>query len=249
MSAFDTNGGEKQPCFSADSQCVISGSGGSGESSRRPTSSSGLLPLTASVSVCESALVVDNRSAWLMRAEAFLDLTKPRIAALVLIVVAVSAWAARWGAPDIAALLHGLIGSALVAASSGAVNQWLERHRDARMKRTRGRPLPSGRLTEAEVLWFAAVTLLAGLVYLAFLTNLLTAALGLATWVLYAAAYTPLKVRTPLNTHVGAVAGAMPVWMGWAAVGGEWDVRAVALFLILFLWQFPHFMAIAWLYR
>src|SRR5690606_23350538 len=102
---------------------------------------------------------------------------------------------------------------------------------------------------EAEVLWFAAVTLLAGLVYLAFLTNLLTAALGLATWVLYAAAYTPLKVRTPLNTHVGAVAGALPVWMGWAAVGGGWDVRADALFLFISPLKFPHFMAIAWFYR
>jgi protoheme IX farnesyltransferase len=84
---------------------------------------------------------------------------------------------------------------------------------------------------------------------LGLLVNVLTAALGLITWVLYVAVYTPLKVRTPLNTHLGAVAGALPVAMGWAAVGGAWDIRAAALFLILFLWQFPHFMAIAWLYR
>jgi protoheme IX farnesyltransferase len=180
---------------------------------------------------------------------AYLELTKPRISALVLVVVAVSGWVARWGGPDLTVLIHALIGTALVAASSSAANQWIERHRDARMKRTRGRPLPSGRLSEADVIRFAAATLLAGLLYLGLLVNLLTAVLGLATWLLYVAVYTPLKVRTPLNTHLGAVAGALPVAMGWAAVGGNWDVRAAALFLILFLWQFPHFMAIAWLYR
>ncbi len=249
MSALDTTRGDKQPCLSPDSQRQLS-AGGVGESLRCSASTpAGRLSPAASIAGYESALVVEDRSALAGRVSAFLDLTKPRISALVLVVVAVSAWAARWGAPNVSVLIHALVGTALVAASSGAVNQWIERHRDARMKRTRGRPLPSGRLTEAEVLWFAAVTLLVGLAYLAVLTNVLTAALGLATWVLYVAVYTPLKVRTPLNTHLGAVAGALPVWMGWAAVGGAWDVRAVALFLILFLWQFPHFMAIAWLYR
>jgi protoheme IX farnesyltransferase len=205
--------------------------------------------LVAAAAVAEAALAADDRFAIAGRLLAYLDLTKPRISALVLVVVAVSGWVARWGAPDLTVLLHALFGTALVAASSSAANQWIERRRDARMKRTRGRPLPSGRLSEADVIRFAAATLLAGLVYLGLLVNVLTAALGLVTWILYVAVYTPLKVRTPLNTHVGAVAGALPVAMGWAAVGGAWDVRAAALFLILFLWQFPHFMAIAWLYR
>lgn len=197
----------------------------------------------------EAALAIDARTAVVARLSAFLELSKPRIAALVLVVVAVSGWVARWGAPDVAVLLHALVGTALVAASSGAMNQWLERGRDSRMPRTRTRPLPSGRLSEAEVLWFTAVTLAAGSAYLAVFVNPLTMAIGIATWALYVAAYTPLKTRTPLNTHLGAVAGALPVLMGWAAVGGTWDVRAAALFAILFLWQFPHFMAIAWLYR
>lgn len=203
----------------------------------------------SALGTAEAALALDDRSALLARGAAFLELTKPRIAALVLVVVAVSGWVARWGAPDVAALLHALLGTALVAASSGAANQWLERRRDACMERTRARPLPAGRLSEAEVLWFAAVTLFAGLGYLALFVNLPTVWLGLGTWLVYVALYTPLKVRTPLNTHVGAVSGALPVLMGWAAVGGAWDLRAAALFTILFLWQFPHFMAIAWIYR
>ncbi len=180
---------------------------------------------------------------------AYLDLTKPRISTLVLVVVAVAAWSARWGAPEIVLLLHGLVGTALVAASSGAINQWLEKNRDARMRRTKDRPLPTGRLSETEVLVFGAITLLFGEIYLAVAVNITTALLGLATWALYVAAYTPLKTRTPLNTHVGAVSGAMPVLIGWSSVEGVWDVRAAALFSILFLWQFPHFMAIAWIYR
>jgi protoheme IX farnesyltransferase len=180
---------------------------------------------------------------------AYVDLTKPRISTLVLVVVAVAAWSARWGAPDIAPVLHCLLGTALVAASSGAINQWLERKRDGRMRRTKNRPLPSGRLSETEVLVFGAVTLLFGEAYLAIAVNITTALLGLATWAVYVAVYTPLKARTPLNTHIGAVSGAMPVLMGWSAVEGVWDVRAAALFSILFLWQFPHFMAIAWIYR
>lgn len=220
---------EVEPRLAPDSQRLLAAGGSGGEA-----------PV---------ALVVRPQAALSARAVAYLDLTKPRIAALVLVVVAVSGWVARWGAPDLIVLLHALIGTALVAGSSGAVNQWIERRRDARMRRTRGRPLPSGRLTEPQVLSFAAITLVAGLAYLAIVVTPLTAVLGLATWVLYVAAYTPLKVRTPLNTHVGAVAGAMPVLMGWAAAGGVWDVRAAALFFMLFLWQFPHFMAIAWLYR
>ena len=198
----------------------------------------------------------DSRSAvrplWLD----YLELTKPRISALVLVTVAVSAFMAHWGPPAPWLLLHTLIGTALVAASASALNQRLERHTDALMDRTADRPLPAGRLSDREVLWFGGITILAGLAYLTVAVNPLTAALGAATWVLYVVIYTPLKSRTPLNTVVGAVAGALPTLMGWTAVGGSLSfelggggLKAATLFLIVYLWQFPHFMAIAWIYR
>ena len=117
------------------------------------------------------------------------------------------------------------------------------------MPRTADRPLPAGRLSGAQVAWFGALTIVVGLVGLAVAVKPATAALGLLTWVLYVWVYTPLKTRTPANTAVGAVAGALPVLMGWTAVGAPLDLRAWSLFLIVFLWQFPHFMAIAWIYR
>ncbi len=122
------------------------------------------------------------------------------------------------------------------------------------MDRTLSRPLPAGRLTERDALLFGVVTIVVGLVYLAVAVNWLTAALGAATWVLYVAIYTPLKRITPLNTVIGAVAGAFPTLMGWSAVGGSLamssgGVMAATLFVIVYLWQFPHFMAIAWIYR
>jgi protoheme IX farnesyltransferase len=156
---------------------------------------------------------------------------------------------ARSSVPEPWLLVHTALGTLLVAASASAWNQWLEQDLDARMARTADRPLPGGRLTSAEVATFGAATGLAGMVYLAALVNPLTAALGFVTWFLYVCVYTPLKPRTSLNTVVGAVAGAMPVLMAWAAVDGEFGLAAATLFFIVFLWQFPHFMAIAWLYR
>jgi heme o synthase len=142
-----------------------------------------------------------------------------------------------------------MLGTLLVAGSASAANQWLERRLDARMARTASRPLPAGRLSSGEAIVFAAIGLVAGAVQLACFVNVASAAWALLTWALYVLAYTPLKTASPVNTAVGAVAGAMPVLIGWTAVGGELDRRALALFLMLFLWQFPHFMAIAWLYR
>jgi protoheme IX farnesyltransferase len=179
----------------------------------------------------------------------FVELTKPRIAALVLVTVAVATFVASWGPPDGWLLVHTLVGTALVAASASALNQWLERDTDARMRRTADRPLPAARLTVAQVLTFAAVSIALGTIYLGLTVSWETAALGLLTWGLYAWVYTPLKRRTSANTAVGAVAGAMPVLMGWSASGAPFDLRAWSLFLIVFLWQFPHFMAIAWIYR
>lgn len=179
----------------------------------------------------------------------YLELTKPKIAVLELVTVAVAGCVARFHAVDAVRLFHALIGTALVAGSASAANQWLERNRDRLMPRTSNRPLPSGRLGVNEVWWLAAISGLAGVVYLALLVNGLTAWLGLASWVLYVLIYTPLKTRTTLNTLVGAVAGAVPILMGWAAADGEMGLAAATLFMIVFLWQFPHFMAIAWLYR
>lgn len=196
-----------------------------------------------------STLVCDRRSGLLVRVADYVELTKPRIAALVLISVAVSAFVGAWGPPQPWLLAHTLCATALIAASASALNQLLERHSDAYMERTADRPLPSGRLSPFEVFCFGAVTILLGTAYMAWAVNLTTAVLGLITWTVYVWIYTPLKSRTSANTAVGAVAGALPVLMGWSAVGAPLDVKAGSLFLIVFLWQFPHFMAIAWIYR
>lgn len=179
----------------------------------------------------------------------YFELTKPKIAALVLVTVAVAAFVAGWGPPPPVTLLHTLLGTTLVAASASALNHWLERDSDALMERTVDRPLPAGRLSSHQVVIFAAVSIVVGASYLAWAVNGLTATFGLATWFAYVWLYTPLKARTPANTAVGAVAGALPVLIGWTAVDAPLDLTAFTLFLIVFLWQFPHFMAIAWIYR
>lgn len=197
-----------------------------------------------------SIVSVERRPASVVaRVADYVELTKPKIGILVLVAVAVSYYVAQWGQPNPVVLLHVLVGTLLVSASASALNQWLEKASDALMERTADRPLPAGRLSSVEVLTFAALTIFAGLVYLAYFLNLVTALLGLVTWAIYVWVYTPLKTRTSLNTAVGAVAGALPVLMGWSAGGAPLDKRAWALFLVVFLWQFPHFMAIAWIYR
>jgi protoheme IX farnesyltransferase len=199
--------------------------------------------------VSVSTLVLEEaRSAAPARWADYLELTKPRIAALVLVTVTVAAFVAGWGPPNAALLVNTLLGTTLVAASASAFNQLLERESDALMPRTADRPLPAGRLLPWQVALFGISTIMLGTVYLAAAVNPLTAALGLLTWFLYVWIYTPLKSRTSANTAVGAVAGALPVLMGWSAVA-PLDLKAFSLFLIVFLWQFPHFMAIAWMYR
>lgn len=179
----------------------------------------------------------------------YLELTKPRIIVLELIVAGAAACLAMPRGLDSAAVLHALFGTALVAASASIANQWWERENDKLMPRTANRPLPAGRVTGAEALVLAAVTLIVGTSWLMLKANLLTASLGVASWVIYVLVYTPLKTRTPLNTAVGAIAGAIPIMMGWTATGAPLNLTALALGGVLFLWQFPHFMAIAWLYR
>ena len=196
-----------------------------------------------------SLTVAQPRTAILSRVADYIELTKPRIAVLELVVVLAAGFVATWGQPQPRLLFGAMLGTLLVAASASAANQWLERRQDARMARTASRPLPAGRLTGREVLVFAAICLLAGGFQLALLVNLACAGWALLTWAIYVLAYTPLKTVSTLNTAVGAVAGALPVLIGWTAVGEPIDGRALALVLVLFLWQFPHFMAIAWLYR
>lgn len=179
----------------------------------------------------------------------FVELTKPRISAMVLVTVTVGYTLATHGVWEWSVLLPALLGIALVASASSAWNQWLERRTDARMPRTASRPLPSGRLSGTEVLAFGLGCAFAGTLLLATLVNLLTATLTLATLLLYVGVYTPLKRHTSLCTAIGAIPGALPPVLGWTAAGGQLDSGALALFAILFLWQFPHFLAIAWLYR
>lgn len=211
-----------------------------------------------STSTTHSVPCISRRALVWSRLSDFFELSKPRIATLVLVVVAVSAFVASGGMPQPWTLIHTLIGTALIAASASAFNQVMERRTDALMDRTADRPLPSGRLHVGQTMTFGVVTLVLGTGYLAVLVNLLTAMFGLLTWLLYVVCYTPLKSRTSANTAVGAVAGALPVLIGWASADASFSfaggpmsggMRVAALFLILYLWQFPHFMAIAWIYR
>lgn len=178
-----------------------------------------------------------------------LSLTKPGITGLVVATTAAGAYLASIGSPSLLLLLHTLIGTALLAGGTNALNQYVERELDGRMYRTRIRPLPSGRLAAGLALAFAVAISLVGAVYLALAVNLLTAGLGVLALVSYIAIYTPLKTRTSLCTVIGAVPGAIPPMMGWTAVRGELDVLAWTLFAIVFLWQLPHFLAIAWICR
>jgi protoheme IX farnesyltransferase len=190
-----------------------------------------------------------TRTSWLARVADYVELTKPRIVALELVTVIVAAHlASPWGV-DRWVLLPTVLGAALVAASAGAFNQWWERATDARMPRTANRPLPAGRLTPRQVVVFGTASLIVGMIVLIVGANLVTAGVALATWLIYIFAYTPLKTRSPLNTAVGAASGALPILIGWTAMGAAIDMRALALVAVMFLWQFPHFMAIAWLYR
>lgn len=197
-----------------------------------------------------SILAVERRSNVLAsRLADYLELTKPRIVVLELIVAGAAACIAMPHGLDVAVVMHALLGTALVAASASISNSLLERASDALMPRTANRPLPTGRVTSVEAMFLAGLTFVVGITWLALKVNLPTMLLGLASWFVYVVVYTPLKKLTPLNTAVGAVAGAIPILMGWTATGAPLNLTAYALAAVLFLWQFPHFMAIAWLYR
>jgi len=186
---------------------------------------------------------------WLARVGDFVELTKPRIVALELLTIVVAYHLASPHGMDGWILWHTVAGAALVAASAGALNQWWERSTDALMRRTSSRPLPAGRLSSRQVVVFGLLTFVLGVGQLNSCVNPITAVVAVAVWMIYVAAYTPLKTRSPANTAVGAVSGALPILIGWTAAGTPLDMRACALVAVIFLWQFPHFMAIAWLHR
>lgn len=177
------------------------------------------------------------------------DLVKARLTTLVLLTTLVGFYLGWRGPMNYALLLHTLAATALVAVSAAALNQWLEREYDARMRRTQDRPLPSGRLQPAAALFLGAACAVAGLVYLVLAVNLLTGVIGAITLLGYLFIYTPLKRVTWLNTIIGAAPGALPALMGWTAARGQLSGEGWALFAIVAFWQIPHFMAIAWMYR
>lgn len=179
----------------------------------------------------------------------FLELTKPRITFLVTFTALVGFVTASPPAVSAPGLVAALVGTALVAAGSSVFNMLLERDIDARMRRTQARPLPARRLRPAEAAVFGGILSATGLLELWWLSGLLAAGVALVTWASYLFLYTPLKRRTSLATLVGAVPGALPPVIGWTAARGTLDPGAVLLFAILFLWQIPHFLAIAWIYR
>ncbi len=183
------------------------------------------------------------------RLRGYYELTKPRLSGLVLVTVAAGYAMAAGGDLRLLLLLHTVVGVGLVSGGGGALNMYLERHLDARMNRTRRRPLPAGDVTPAGALAFGLVAGLSGLAYLALIVNLLTAVLAAIAFVNYVAVYTPLKTRSTVNTLVGAVTGALPPMMGWTAFEGEIGTGGWVVFAILFVWQMPHFLAIAWFCR
>jgi protoheme IX farnesyltransferase len=183
----------------------------------------------------------------------YIALTKPRITWLILMSTGVGYFFGHrrpWnGWADAILLFHTLVGTGLIASGTAALNQWYEREADQLMRRTAARPIPSGKLTANRALWFGITLALAGFVELYFGVNPLTGLLGALTLAAYLFIYTPLKQRSHLSTVIGALPGAMPPLMGYAASYGALNSEAWTLFAILFVWQFPHFLAIAWMYR
>ena len=180
----------------------------------------------------------------------YIQLTKPRIVVMILVTTVATALIGAQGSVGLTQMLWLLLGTAFVAASAGAANQIWERFIDRQMTRTASRPLPAERLSLRPVILYTAVLGVAGTVILYFAFSIVPAAVGLATWALYVLVYTPMKTRTAWNTTVGAIAGAIPMLIGYTATGGSLsDMTGWLLVGVLVAWQYPHFMAIAWIYR
>jgi protoheme IX farnesyltransferase len=179
----------------------------------------------------------------------YVALTKPRLNFLVVLTSAAGYYLGTPTAPEILPMASAVCGTALVAGGSAVLNQVYERQTDALMRRTRQRPLPDGRVSARDASVYGVAISLIGLMMLWVWGNALTAWLALATTIIYVVVYTPMKRRSPVSTLVGAVPGALPPLIGWTAAHGSIALGGWTLFLILFLWQVPHFMAIAWMYR
>jgi protoheme IX farnesyltransferase len=183
------------------------------------------------------------------KVSAYFELTKPRIAFMLVLTAAAGFYLGSDKGFDWILFLNSMLGITLLAFGVATLNQFIERNIDALMERTARRPLPSGKLNGAEALIFGILLCLGAEIYLVFLVNMLTAILGLIVIVGYVLLYTPLKTRTSASTAIGALPGAMPPLMGWTSAAGEITLGAWILFAMLFLWQFPHFLAIAWMYK
>ncbi len=179
----------------------------------------------------------------------YYELTKPSIVWLILMSTVMGCYLAADGSLLSARLFHTVLATGLLAAGTGALNQWWERDVDGRMRRTLARPIPGGRIQPKAALAYSAGLTIAGLLYLLIAVNPLSFLLGACTVVSYNLVYTPLKTRTWWSTTIGAFPGAIPPLLGWAAIRGSIGVEAWILYAVLFLWQFPHFYAIAWMYR
>jgi len=179
----------------------------------------------------------------------YYTLTKPEVNLLILMTTSAGYYLASRGPLHIAGMVNTLVGTLLVASGTATLNQWYERRWDGQMLRTASRPLPAGRLSAREAFWFGMLLSVAGGIYLAVAVNGLAALLAVSTLLSYLLIYTPLKRKTPLCTMLGAIPGAMPTLIGWAGASGAIDRNAWFLFAVLFLWQFPHFLAIALMYR
>lgn len=198
----------------------------------------------------ESVALSEERNLPLsVRVADFWEMTKPGITLMVVLTAGLGFLLAEQGQLSFFLLVHTLLGTGLVSAGASVLNHVLERDTDALMRRTANRPLPTGRTDPDVALFFGVVLAVCGIVDLAFAVNLLTAFLGVVALAGYVFAYTPLKRRSSLATIIGAVPGAIPPMMGWSAVRNDLDLAAWVLFGILFFWQMPHFLAIAWLCR
>jgi len=183
------------------------------------------------------------------RAASFYELTKPGIAGYVMVTAGVSYYVAAGASPDFLSLVHTLLGTVAATAGALALNQYLERRLDARMERTRTRPVPSGRVGPKEALGFGSALFFTGVAYLWLAVGALPAGVAAFSGAVYNLGYTPLKTRSYVATLVGAIPGALPTVIGWTAASGRLSLGGLSLFAVAFLWQLPHVLAIGWLLR
>lgn len=179
----------------------------------------------------------------------YFELTKFRLLSLVTVTAGIGFYLSSSQNNNFLLFLNLCLGVLCVGAGANALNQWYERDLDPLMERTKNRPIPSGRLNSTEAFWFGILISCFGVAWLVLTVNVLCAILGILTWASYLLVYTPLKQKTLLNTWVGAIPGAIPPLMGWAAARGTLDLESFTIFAVLFLWQLPHFFAISWIYR